>query len=307
MARGGFSGKLLMKLGKVAVTASVLVGGLASRGVTGLRDFVCFACVFAVFSRVFCAFFRVFSERASLLSISYWVRLAKNSFSEPGPPGWGGGGVEFGLGGARHGVRFDYEGCGVVAAARIFAEGGSARPTLGSVNDIGNLDRSIHDSIDHDEGQGRQGQLACSSDATLSASVREGPNCAGTVVDLSHGTLRRDRLRRCAHKQRPGLRRLPGASGSASRFVESGSEHAFDPLSHLFVREEFASVKLLQTGAHFPAEPCVVVEVGLRELLNVFFRGASIFGGDAVQPGFERGTEANFHGLADRDSGRLFQ
>ena len=64
--------------------------------------------------------------------------------------------------------------------------------------------------------------------------------------------------------------------------------------------EIFAPVELLQSLPDLLAEPCIVIDVVLDELLHVLIRAAAVFSGDTVDLRFQIGVEMYFHCLQGR-------
>jgi hypothetical protein len=79
-------------------------------------------------------------------------------------------------------------------------------------------------------------------------------------------------------------------------------EQPGDALSYVLVADELPMVKLIEAFLHLRAEPAVMVDVLLDELLDVLSRVGMVLGGDLRELGLGFGREVDFHPL--KDNGR---
>ncbi len=125
--------------------------------------------------------------------------------------------------------------------------------------------------------------------------------CAGAFVNISGRTLRRggiiftDMSDDCGEVV-SGFRRPANLHRRPANF-HLRTEHPFDTLAHFLVLEVFAPIELLQALIHLLAEPRVMIDVMLDQLLNILVRIAAVLSGHTVKLRLQLGAEMHFHAL----------
>src|ERR1700730_12892602 len=73
------------------------------------------------------------------------------------------------------------------------------------------------------------------------------------------------------------------------------AKHLIDASADLFVSQELPPVELLQASCHLLAEPCVMIDVVLHKLLDIFLRAALALGSGPLHFRLQLRRKMHFH------------